>query len=374
MSGPKSSEYQVDPQVLRERMLEAEHQRNMANIRNEACRKADLLFSQMKSAASSVNTFYENESNLSEIRNLLEKVSKAQSDGASDDRLTSMRNELLKFGADLSDSDKRRIEQINLELVGLLSKEVYTSVGRVVSEIPDQSQNSASKATQFDEEQRKKRFRMAAEELFAEAALLEINEYVPEYDSENSEKLIEQMQQRTEELQKIREKNIANAYIYSTALRVMKEMGYNLLGEKQANGNISLRSSLFQINDTTAFNFTQSSDGSIVYEVVGINNTGDLSVELTDEIEKIMLTMCESEYEKFLKMLALRGITPAKKHRRLPPSRQFATAKNLQEYSLPNDDTKDNTDTSISSKRSISDKKVTANRKKDGKAQYNGTN
>ena len=149
----------------------------------------------------------------------------------------------------------------------------------------------------------------------------------------------------------------------------MKEMGYNLLGEKQANGNISLRSSLFQINDTTAFNITQSSDGSIVYEVVGINNTGDLSVELTDEIEKIMLTMCESEYEKFLKMLALRGITPAKKHRRLPPSRQFATAKNLQD-----DDTKDNTDTSISSKRSISDKKVTANRKKDGKAQYNGTN
>ena len=38
MSGPKSSTYQVDPQVLRERMLEAEHQRNMSNIKKEACR------------------------------------------------------------------------------------------------------------------------------------------------------------------------------------------------------------------------------------------------------------------------------------------------------------------------------------------------
>lgn len=368
MSGPKSSSYQVDPQVLRERMLEAEHQRNMTKIRNEACQKADLVFSRMKSAASSANAVYANESSLSSVRDMLEKVSKTQVDGIIDDRLTSIRNELLKFGAELNDSDKQRIEQLNSELYDLLSNGMSIGVGKVISDFSNQSHNTISRAALFDEEQRKSRFRRAVEGLFTEAALLGIDEIAPDYDSKNSEKLIEQIQQRTEELRKIREKNIANEYIYTTALRVMKEMGYSFLGEKSSDGSVRLRSSLFRIGNNTAFSITQSSDGSVVYEVVGINNTGNLSVELTDEIENVMLTMCESEYEKFLKLLASKGIMPAGKHRRLPPNRQFAAAKNLEEYTLTP------ADTSTDGKQNVSSQNAMSNRKKDGKAQFNGTN
>lgn len=368
MSGPKSSTYQVDPQVLRERMLEAEHQRNMTKIRNEACQKADLLFSRMKSAVSSANAAYANESSLSSVRDMLEKVSKAQANGTIDDRLTSIHNELLKFGAELNDSDKRRIEQLNSELYDLLSKNMDINVGNVISDFSNQSHNVISKSSLFDEERRKDRFRTVVEELFTEAALLGIDEIAPDYDPENSEKLIEQMQQRAEELRKIREKNIANEYIYSTALQVMKEMGYSFLGEKSSDGSVRLRSSLFKISNNTAFSITQSSDGSVVYEVVGINNTGDLSVELTDEIENVMLTMCESEYERFMKLLSSKGIMPTGKHRRLPPNRQFAAAKNLEEYTLTP------ADTSTDGKQNVSSQNAMLNRKKDRKAQFNGTN
>ena len=211
---------------------------------------------------------------------MLERVGKAQADGIFDDRLTCIRDELIKFGAELNDFDKQRIKQLDSELHDILSKNQITSVGKVSAIFSDQSQNTASKAALFDEEQRKKRFRLAAEELFTEAAMSDANEFVPEYDSEQSEKLIEQMQQRTDELRKIREKNTANEYVYSTALQVMKEMGYSLLGEKQTTEGIHFHSSLFKIDNDTAFSITQSSDGSVVYEVVGINDTGDLSVEL----------------------------------------------------------------------------------------------
>ena len=368
MSGPKSSTYQVDPQLLRERMLEAEHQRNMSNIKKEACRKADMLFSRMMSNCSSANSTCANESSLSDVRNMLERVGKAQADGIFDDRLTCIRDELIKFGAELNDFDKQRIKQLDSELHDILSKNQITSVGKVSAIFSDQSQNTASKAALFDEEQRKKRFRLAAEELFTEAAMSDANEFVPEYDSEQSEKLIEQMQQRTDELRKIREKNTANEYVYSTALQVMKEMGYSLLGEKQTTEGIHFHSSLFKIDNDTAFSITQSSDGSVVYEVVGINDTGDLSVELTDKIEKAMLTMCDGEYDRFLNFLASKGITPTHKQRRLPPKRQFATAKKLGEYTQPS------LELSSDKKQKTSNLNSMSNQKKDRKAHFYGTN
>lgn len=374
MSGPKSSTYNVDPKVLRRLMLEAEHQREMANIKNEACRKADELFNKMKAAVSSAGTVYKDENSLSAIREMLEKIGKAQIEGMSDERLTSMQNELLHFDAELSDSDKLRIKQLDSELSGLLSKGVSISVNRVDSDISAQENDTVSKAEKFDEEQKERLFRMAVEALYTEAAMLDIDEPLPEYDPENSEKLIRQIQRRTEELQKIREKNTANEYIYSTALQVMKEMGYSMLGEKQVKGNVSLRSSLFKINDKTAFNITQSSDGKIVYEVVGVNDTGILSGELTDEIEKMMLTMCDKEYEEFLQKLASKGITPTEKHKRLPPNRQFASVKNILDYLVDDDKNDTRADAAESSVSSTSSKKASVNLKKERRTQHNGAN
>lgn len=370
MSGPKSSSYQVDPRVLRERMLEAEHQRNMTNIRNEACRKADLLLSKMRSETSSVNMVYANESSLSSIRTMLEKIGRAESDGLYNDRLASVRNELMQFSAELSEADIQRIKLLESELEDLLSERAGSEVGRVVSEHSEFSQNNISKAALFDEEQHKKCFRIAAEELFTEAALSGIEETVPEFDSKNFEVQIEQMRQRKEELQKIREKNTANEYIYSTAIQVINEMGYRLLGEKRTCGNINFRSSLFRIDDKTAFSITQSSDGSVVYEVVGVSSTGELSPEIIDAVEHAMQTMCEDEFDRFLRLLASKGITPEGILRRLPPHRQFAAVKKLSEYT----DSDTNADMSANDEYCGAHHSTVVNRKTNRKVHVNGTN
>ena len=334
MSGPKSSTYHVDPQILRERMLDMEHRMNMEAIKRSACEKADLIMSRMLDCSFEGSIRTVDKAKLQSVRELIKQISYMQSKGINNDRLANIREKLTTINVNSLNCNDNEINAIKNELNIILSDCVQSGIIELTSS-SDPNTNIKSKAEQFEEELQKRNYRQAVEEMLAQSILAEKEVDVPEYNIDNVDEIISAINNKTEELKAIRKKEIEREYIYTTACSVMEQMGYTIIGEKNSNKGVRFRSSLFKINDEAAFSITQSANGSVVYEVVGTNDTGVLTEDMVNNIETVMKSLCGKEYDRFLELMKENGVEPEHNGRRLPPDRSFVVAKRVSDYIAP---------------------------------------
>ena len=166
----------------------------------------------------------------------------------------------------------------------------------------------------------------------------------------------------------VREKNEAafresfirssQAYIADCVDEVMQDMGYDLIGRRQArrkNGR-PFRNELYRFGEGTAVNITYSPEGQISMELGGITRedrrpTADETAVLTQE----MRTFC-SEFSEFERRMKEKGIIVGRRIALSPPTADHAAMINIRDY-----------DTGAG--RQVTEMNAAAKRKKTGMAQ-----
>lgn len=134
-------------------------------------------------------------------------------------------------------------------------------------------------------------------------------------------------------------KNMAaeeQSYIRTSIDEVMQEMGYDLLGKREVskrNGK-RFRNELYSFSEGTAVNVTYASDGSIVMELGGIDDTD--RIPNRDESERLcrdMNTFC-GEFKEIEKRLEERGVVLGTRIGLLPPDATYAQIINTGDYNM----------------------------------------
>ncbi len=142
-----------------------------------------------------------------------------------------------------------------------------------------------------------------------------------------------------EEIRRIKEsvaENDEQAYISDCIEEVMEEMGYNVLGTREVtkkNGK-RFRNELYTYEEGTALNVTYSSDGKIVMELGGTDDTDRLpDAEETALLCGSMTRFC-SDFKEIEKRLLAKGVILAERLSMLPPTEEYAQIINTSDYDM----------------------------------------
>lgn len=126
------------------------------------------------------------------------------------------------------------------------------------------------------------------------------------------------------------------AYISDCVDEVLQEMGYELIGSREVKKRSGKRfkNELFTFNEGTAVNVTYSPDGQIAMELGGLSRedripTNEESSVLTEDME----TFC-GEFAEFERRMLAKGIALGNRIAISPPSAEYATIINLNDYNI----------------------------------------
>ena len=113
--------------------------------------------------------------------------------------------------------------------------------------------------------------------------------------------------------------------------KVMKEMGYEIIGEKHS--LTTSRSKLFQFDDFAGLEFTQQRNGNIRIQVVGLSNEEKTPDEIeTEELYEKQVSFCR-EYDTIIDALKREGVVAKTGTvKRSPPDRAFCEFVDVTEY------------------------------------------
>lgn len=139
-----------------------------------------------------------------------------------------------------------------------------------------------------------------------------------------------------ERLEKAMIRQQEQEYIDTCVNDVMKEMGYDLIGERvvQKRSGKKFRNELFTFHEGTAVNVTYSSDGQIAMELGGISSEDRIPNEEECEIlTEDMRSFC-SEFEEFEKRLLEKGVMVNNRIALSPPSAEYAAVINISDYDI----------------------------------------
>ena len=153
---------------------------------------------------------------------------------------------------------------------------------------------------------------------------------------EYSESAIELITSRINTLEQDVYRQQEQAYISDCVDEVMKEMGYELIGSREVKKRSGKRfkNELFTFNEGTAVNVTYSPDGQIAMELGGLSRedripTNEESAVLTEDME----TFC-GEFAEFERRMLAKGIALGNRIALSPPSAEYATIINLNDYDI----------------------------------------
>ena len=141
------------------------------------------------------------------------------------------------------------------------------------------------------------------------------------------------------EITRLREKiahDDEKAYISKCLDEVMKEMGYDVIGQREVTKKSGkhFKSELFSYADGTAVNVTIADNGHIAMELCGLDEV-DRTPDLV-ESEKLcehMETFCE-DFSEIEQRLAEKGVILSGRIQRLPPSVEYAQILNISDYEI----------------------------------------
>lgn len=155
-----------------------------------------------------------------------------------------------------------------------------------------------------------------------------------EYDEVRFDELIEQVRAETQRLEDLQVQQMQDQLIYETSLRVLAEMGYELIGDNTITkkSGITVKSTLLRLDEDTAVNLTRTSNGQYTFELVGVNKDGHHPTEL--EIKKLFELMCSKCHGDFIiirEKLAQCGIVMNDVNAR-EPDISYCRSKNISEY------------------------------------------
>lgn len=153
--------------------------------------------------------------------------------------------------------------------------------------------------------------------------------------AENIDEVISALNVETERMMKKAIEISIKQEIYSKSLEALKEMGYEVIGEKKnisANGN-SINSTLVKINENIGVNMVCIDGSKFTYEVVGLAEDDHTATETEEEdIMSAMVEMCHTDFTLYLKKLSDKGLVVKDLVDRLAEKR-FCKNKNISEYS-----------------------------------------
>ena len=124
------------------------------------------------------------------------------------------------------------------------------------------------------------------------------------------------------------------SYISECVDQVMAEMGYELIGSREVKKRSGKRfkNELFTFNEGTAVNVTYSPDGQIAMELGGLSREDRIP---TDEESSVLTADMESfcgEFAEFERRMREKGIDLGRRIALSPPSADYATIINLNDY------------------------------------------
>lgn len=140
----------------------------------------------------------------------------------------------------------------------------------------------------------------------------------------------------TAKMEKMLEEQQEKEYIARCTDEVMKEMGYELIGEKETvrKSGRRFRSELYHFSEGTAVNVTYDAEGKISMEIGGIAEDDRLpDAAETAALVNAMGEFC-AEFEVFERKMAERGIIVGSRIAKLPPAPQHASLINVSDYEM----------------------------------------
>lgn len=333
MSGPKSSSYYTDPATLRRRMLEAErererqleeqHKRTLAEIQNNARRQIENIISATDTPCKSIEVNGELNDVIADVNSLI-NFGDISPDGRN--RLCKIRDELKTIFPCTAEQDKVKLQQFKTEIDRIKTS---SSAASYMSHIEMPVKKVASKTTLSEKVM--KEYEEAVVDYITELVLNgEDNPQVEEPVEKDYESYTAELKKKTNQLREERARRTELEYIYETAAEVMEEMGYSIYGEKISSQKA--QSTIFPIDESTAFCITSTPDGKLVYEVVGYNSGGIATEDMRCRVEEKMKTLCGSSYLEFEERMAQHGIFSGNDQRILPPMKQLASVRDINEY------------------------------------------
>lgn len=151
------------------------------------------------------------------------------------------------------------------------------------------------------------------------------------YDESRAYELTSQMREETERLETMQVKQAQNQYIYDSSIKVLKEMGYELIGNestKKRNGK-TVTSTMLALDADTAVNLVSTSDGQYTFEFVGIDHDESQITEARiSELFELMQTKCHIDFVHFGQKLRELGIELEQVNER-PPDKSFCRFKRI---------------------------------------------
>ena len=154
-----------------------------------------------------------------------------------------------------------------------------------------------------------------------------------------------------EALEQVIYKQHEQSYISQCVDEVLEDMGYALIGSrevKKKNGK-QFKNELFAFHNGTAVNVTYASDGQIAMELGGLSREDRVpTVEETAVLTEDMESFC-GEFAEFERRLREKGIEPRKRIALSPPSADYASIINLNDYNIR--ETAEIAELSVSSKK-----------------------
>lgn len=151
-----------------------------------------------------------------------------------------------------------------------------------------------------------------------------------------SETAISIIEEETTKLEQLLLKQQEQSYIRDNVNDVMQEMGYEVIGSRNVtkrNGR-KFRNELYRFHEGTAVNITISPEGQISMELGGIAKEDRIpDAEETELLTGDMKSFC-SEFSEFERRLRERGIIVGNRIALSPPSAEYATIINLEDYDV----------------------------------------
>lgn len=126
------------------------------------------------------------------------------------------------------------------------------------------------------------------------------------------------------------------AYIADTVDEVMKEMGYDLIGNREVTKKSGkrFRDELYTFSEGTAVNIRYDNQGKITMELGGIDSTDRLpSSSEASRLKDEMVVFCD-KFTELEKRLAAKGIVCKNRVSHLPPKAEYAQIINTSDYKV----------------------------------------
>lgn len=156
-----------------------------------------------------------------------------------------------------------------------------------------------------------------------------------DYDEEHCDEITQQMISETERLHELQIEQIQNQHIYESSIKVLEDMGYKLIGDNciTKRSGSKVRSTLLRLDEKTAVNLVQTSNGQYTFELVGVSDDySPLSEADVMHLFELMKTTCHADFPVFRAKLREYGVLMENTNER-PPAIEYCRAKNIKEYS-----------------------------------------